>query len=113
MLHSGVDLLTVQLSRLLAMFMSVLRQQSAVSGVFNRLRCLSVSMNARTVHASAHPVIYLLPTQTATEDVAALYSAGRELKDVHLISGTLGAGKSTFWCVQDVCRSLSTSNQHA
>lgn len=65
------------------------------SWMFKSLRCFSSSKNAQQ-HA-ANTVAYLLPTQTATEDVAALHSATRELKDVHLISGTLGAGKSTFW----------------
>lgn len=63
--------------------------------MYQSLRCFS---SGKTVRQTLNAVAYLLPTQTATDDVAALHSAVRELKDVHLISGTLGAGKSTFWC---------------
>ena len=67
----------------------------------NNAACMYQSVRrfsyGRTAQQTANAVAYLLPTQTATEDVAALHSSVRELLDVHLISGTLGAGKSTFW----------------
>jgi tRNA A37 threonylcarbamoyladenosine biosynthesis protein TsaE len=77
------------------MSMRLIRLQGRASLMSKSLTCFASMKNDQL--DTSNMVTYLLRTQSATEDVATLHSAVRKLKDVHLISGTLGAGKSTFW----------------
>jgi hypothetical protein len=43
-------------------------------------------------------VSYLLTSERDTEDLACLHAESREVGDAYLLSGPIGAGKSTFWC---------------
>lgn len=42
-------------------------------------------------------LVFLLPSEEATKDLAAVFCASRQPGDSYLIHGTLGAGKSAFW----------------
>ena len=42
-------------------------------------------------------LVFLLPSEEATKDLAAVLCASRQPGDSYLIHGTLGAGKSAFW----------------
>lgn len=58
--------------------------------------------NARCYYASASlgdetQLVFLLPSEEATYDLAATFCASRRKGDAYLIHGNLGAGKSAFW----------------